>query len=214
MALRQYRANTTWSPKLAYAIGLLTTDGNLSPDGRHINYTSKDEELALTIKTCLNLQNKIGKKASGATREKKYYCLQFGDINFYHFLVNIGLTPAKSKTLKSLKIPHNLFADFLRGCIDGDGNISIARHPESQFPQLRIRLYSGSLNFLKWIKQEVARQAGIKTGWVTDESLSSRIYVLHYAKADSIKLFKYIYYSDVEYYLSRKKTVADLFFSV
>lgn len=24
-----------WSPEMAYAIGLLTTDGNLSKDGRH-----------------------------------------------------------------------------------------------------------------------------------------------------------------------------------
>gem|GEM_PF-6676481 len=34
-----------WSPEFAYVIGLLTTDGNLSPDGRHINFTSKDREL-------------------------------------------------------------------------------------------------------------------------------------------------------------------------
>lgn len=31
-----------WSSDLAYAIGLITTDGSLSIDGRHINLTSKD----------------------------------------------------------------------------------------------------------------------------------------------------------------------------
>jgi len=30
-----------WSADFAYAVGLLTTDGSLSIDGRHINLTSK-----------------------------------------------------------------------------------------------------------------------------------------------------------------------------
>lgn len=33
----------TWSPEIAYAVGLLTTDGSLSIDGRHIDFTSKDK---------------------------------------------------------------------------------------------------------------------------------------------------------------------------
>lgn len=32
-----------WSPKFAYCIGLITSDGNLSKDGRHISFTSKDK---------------------------------------------------------------------------------------------------------------------------------------------------------------------------
>ena len=39
-----------WNHDFAYAIGLITTDGNLSPDGRHINLTSKDEEIILIKK--------------------------------------------------------------------------------------------------------------------------------------------------------------------
>ena len=31
-----------WSENLAYAIGLIATDGSLSNDGRHLNFTSKD----------------------------------------------------------------------------------------------------------------------------------------------------------------------------
>lgn len=34
-----------WSPKIAYAVGLITTDGSLSKDGRHIDLTSKDRRL-------------------------------------------------------------------------------------------------------------------------------------------------------------------------
>ena len=83
-----------WNSKFAYAIGLLTTDGNLSKDGRHLNMTSKDEELILIFRSCLGLQNKIGKKARGGSLDKKYFVLQFGDRNFYDFLVGIGLKQA------------------------------------------------------------------------------------------------------------------------
>jgi len=32
-----------WTPDLAYAVGLLVTDGNLSGDGRHITLRSKEK---------------------------------------------------------------------------------------------------------------------------------------------------------------------------
>ena len=37
-----------WTPQLAYAVGLLVTDGNLSPDGRHICMRSSDKNLLET----------------------------------------------------------------------------------------------------------------------------------------------------------------------
>jgi len=39
-----------WTPELAYVVGLLTTDGNLSKDGRHIAIKSADLQLLRTIK--------------------------------------------------------------------------------------------------------------------------------------------------------------------
>lgn len=110
-----------WSGGLAYVIGLLTTDGSLSIDGRHINLTSKDIDQIKTFARILNLKNKIGNKYSSYIQEKKYFQIQFGNVKFYRFLQNIGLTPNKTKTLKSLRIPDRYFADFLRGHLDGDG---------------------------------------------------------------------------------------------
>jgi hypothetical protein len=39
------KVKVRWSRAFAYGIGLLASDGNLSPDKRHINFTSKDKEL-------------------------------------------------------------------------------------------------------------------------------------------------------------------------
>ncbi len=190
-----------WSPQFAYAIGLITTDGNLSKDGRHMNMTSKDIDLIMVFKKCLGLSNTIGRKSRGKSKEKKYFQVQFGDINFYNFLVSIGLSPAKSKTLSPLNIPDDYFSDFLRGCIDGDGSIGVFRHPESEHGQLRVRLCSASRNFLQWVKDKISSIYSIEGGWVeTKNSIS----VLVYAKADSIKLLNFVYYPEVDYYLKRK----------
>src|SRR3972149_4723711 len=99
-----------WSGNFAYAIGLITTDGSLSKDGRHINLTSKDKEQITNFSKVLNLKNKIGLKYSSYTHQKKYYQIQFGNVKFYKFLVRIGLFPNKTKTLGELKIPKIYFA--------------------------------------------------------------------------------------------------------
>lgn len=110
-----------WSPNLAYVTGLISTDGNLSIDKRHIDFTSKDIQLIKTFKKCLGLKNKIGLKTSGFS-DKKYPHVQFGDVRLYKWFLSIGLTVKKSKTIGKLKIPKKYFFDFLRGHFDGDGS--------------------------------------------------------------------------------------------
>jgi len=194
-----------WSPKFAYVVGLIATDGNLSSDGRHVHFTSKDAELTDLFKKGLNLSNTIGKKSNGRfPSEKKYYVIQFGDVIFYRFLMDIGLMPCKSKKLGEIKMPHEFFYHFLRGCIDGDGNIHEFKHPESQWPQLRIRLVSASYPFLVWIKS-ITTKVGIKGYY---GSAQPGIYVLEFAKGDSIKLINLIYKDKENYFLERKFKIA------
>src|SRR3989344_1036593 len=116
----QNKVRIKWSPEFAYAIGLLTTDGNLSPDGRHITLVSNDKEQIITFRRCLGLNNKISNNMSG-TSKRLGFRIQFGDVNFYKFLLSIGLMPNKSKILGEIKIPDKYFFDFLRGHFDGDG---------------------------------------------------------------------------------------------
>jgi len=203
---RRSKVDTTWSSELAYVIGIITTDGNLSPDGRHINVTSKDEEMVQTVKRLLRLENKIGRKARGYSKEKRYFVFQFGDINFYEFLLSIGLMAAKSKILKAVDIPSPFFRDFLRGCIDGDGSISISRHPESRLPQLRVRLVSASPDFLVWIHQTIRMECHVEGGYTYHDSRKS-VYTLSFGKADSMKIIKSMYYKKSLPSLKRKRSI-------
>ena len=209
---RLSKTKIEWSPKFAYAIGLIATDGCLCNDGRHIDFTSKDEELVLKFRECLGIKNKIGIKYRGNDKYKKTKCfrVQLGDINFYEFLVSIGLSPKKSKILKDLSVPRQYFWHFLRGCIDGDGSIGSYKHPESAHPQLRVRLYSASPKFLEWIKKEIMTGTDLEGGWIEDSIKKSRIYKLVFAKEDSIKLLKLIY-DNPDYCLMRKYQRAERF---
>lgn len=165
------------------------------------------------FKKYLNLKNKIGLKARGKETEKKYFHFQFGDKNFYEFLVSIGLMPKKSKTLSALTISRKYFDDFLRGCIDGDGSIGFYNHPESKHPQLRIRLCSASHNFLKWIKSEIQETLGINNGWIENKiKRKGSIPVLSYGKSDSIKLISVLYKSPSCTHLSRKYEIVKKFY--
>jgi hypothetical protein len=208
---RLEKVKIAWSPDFAYAVGLLATDGSLSIDGRHLNLTSKDRELIDTFKECLGLKNKVGRKGREKSKIKRYFQVQFGDRNFYEFLLSLGLTPTKSKTIGPLNIPKEYFADFLRGCIDGDGNIIIVKHPESQHSQLRVRLSSASPLFLYWVRTKLLRHLRLRGGWI---ERNRSVLILIYAKADSIKLLNFIYYKGAKRYLTRKYKVAQPFLRV
>ena len=205
MAYRKNKVKLIWSNNLAYVIGIIATDGNLSPDLRHIHITSKDYEMVMNCKKCLNINNKIGKKARGGEKDKKYFVLQFGDVNFFNFLLDVGLTPRKSKTIQKLKIPHIYFAHFFRGCIDGDGSISISAHPESKHPQYKFRLCSASKKFLDWNLKMCRMFFKIEGGSIGKLDMSS-VYTLSFGKSDSVKILKMIYFKNV-ICLSRKQKI-------
>lgn len=202
---RRPRVSCEWSENLGYIVGLFASDGSLSKDGRHLNFTSKDLDLVETIRALMSLKNKIGKKSRGGSKEKKYYQLQFGDIHFYEFLVSIGLRKKKSLTLGPLLIPDIYFRDFLRGCIDGDGSIDSFQHPESSSPQIRVRLCSASPRFLPWMLLSIRKTLGISGGWIVK---NRHMYVLCFGKSDSLLLLSQIYYKEGLPSLRRKRKVA------
>jgi hypothetical protein len=195
------KVSTTWSPNLAYIVGLIATDGSLSKDGRHISFTSKDAQLINTFKKCLGIKNKIGLKSSGFGG-RKYPYIQFGDVNFYKWLLGIGLTPNKSRTLGELKIPNKYFFDFLRGHFDGDGCCYGYWDPRwhSSF-MFYTTFISASEKHVVWLKDKIEELLNIKSILRKE---NGPMYGIRFAKKDSKTIFCSIYYKEKLPHLSRK----------
>jgi hypothetical protein len=182
-----------WNPKFAYAIGLIATDGNLSPNGRHIHFTSKDKSLAVLFKKCLGLNVSIGKKSRANEVEKRYYVVQFGDVLFYEFLLSLGLTPRKSLTMAKIAIPDEFFSHFLRGLFDGDGSVYSYwdRRWKSSY-MFYLGFTSASKLHIDWLKASLCSKLGVN-GHVTSAQSVHRYYQLKYAKHESFLIFQYMY---------------------
>lgn len=190
-----------WSPKFAYALGLLVADGCLLNDGRHIDFTSKDREQVQTFKECLGLNVKIGTKRSGAGN--RYYRVQFGDVLFYKFLISLGLSPAKSRTISAVLVPNRYFSDFLRGYFDGDGT-SYSFY-DSVFPKsyrFYVAFTIASPKFICWLRERIKDAVHVAGHIVSyaDKNYSQ----LKYAKREAIAVCKYMYRGKPAYFLKRK----------
>ncbi len=206
------RVNTHWRPELAYAVGLIASDGSLSKNGRHINFTSKDMDLIQTFQNCLGLEDlKIGKKARSKDKEKIYSQVQFGDVLFYKWLVNIGMSSNKSLTLGALQIPDKYFFDFLRGEWDGDGTIYCSRDKrwKNSF-MVSMNFASGSTSFLLWLQKKINKELGT-TGHIHK---GKRVLQLRYARKDSRKIFDTMFYKQNLPHLSRKFAKAQKIFTM
>lgn len=212
-------SRTAWTPELAYVVGLIATDGNLSPDGRHLAIPSKDRSLLESIRTFLGLPNRIREQSTGP---RPIYRLQWGDRVFYDWLVSIGLTPAKSLTLQALAVPDSYFADFFRGCIDGDGSVlrytdryHAVKNEQYVYERLYVVLVSASRAFLQWIQATITRLVGVRGAISVNRKPAARpLYALRYAKRESIPVLRWSYYAAGVPCLARKRARAAPFLLV
>ncbi len=197
------KISTIWSAELAYAIGLIATDGCLYNDGRHLAFVSKDLQLIKSFKVCLGLKVKIAEKESGFKRGVYAYWVQFGDVIFYNFLLNIGLAPQKSKTLGAIKIPDEYFFDFLRGSFDGDGTFYSYwdKRWKSSF-MFYLEFLSASKAHLEWIRIQCRRLLNVHGHM--NEYLSAGVYHLKYAKKEAMNIIGKMYYKKGLPMLERK----------
>ncbi len=195
--------NPSWTSELAYACGLLASDGCLYSDGRHINLSSVDREQLVTFKKCLGINNSIGKKSGFGERGLR---VQFGDVALYNWLISIGITPRKSHTLGEVNVPDQYFWDYIRGEFDGDGHSHAywdTRWRSSV--SLYIGFMSASKKHLEWLNETITRLIGC-SGTIQNQT---RAYVLLFAKQKAFPLYQAMYYNKEVIHLSRKKQKLD-----
>jgi hypothetical protein len=212
---QRHPATVGWTHERAYAIGLLATDGNLSRDGRHLTVTSADPDLLGVLRACLGLQANVRQVGPRG----RCYRVQWSDRRLYEWVESIGLSPAKSRTLGALRVPDEYFADFARGCIDGDGSIVVYvdryhsdRNARYVYERLYVTLVSASRPFANWFRANLLRFVGIRGSISERMSRSGRPYwVLRYARRESGRLLPWIYYAPSLPCLARKRARSERF---
>lgn len=195
-------------PNLWYLVGLITSDGNLSKDGRHVDVTSKERNFLESLVEKFKIPNRVCIKNKGTNKEA--YRIQISNKNFYEFLVSIGLMPNKSLIINKVKVPGKYFVDFLRGLIDGDGSIRSWRHPTNFHEQWSLRIYSGSKTFINWLQFTIEEFLGckgrihseLKPGW------ENAVYTLKYGKMTAKRILQNCYYNNA-FGLDRKRKLAN-----
>jgi hypothetical protein len=178
---------------LWYLVGLITADGCLSLDGRHVDITAKDYCFLQGLKEKVGFKNKIGIKNQGKFNEA--YHIQLSNKSLYEFLVSIGLTPTKSLIQRDIDVPDRYFIDFCRGVIDGDGSIRKWLHPSNKAEQWSLRIYSSAFVFIKWLQKEIQRLLLAK-GRIhrSKQKSKANIYVLKYGKIAAKNILQSCYY--------------------
>jgi hypothetical protein len=192
-------ASFVWTPNLAYAVGLLATDG-CQTDGRHIAFPSADRELVEILLRCLGKTNKI---AAVRTRTGGLvFRAQFGDVLFCRWLLTVGVTPRKSLTIGPLNVPDEYILECARGLMDGDGDITNFVHaptkktyPDYRYERIVVGFNSASRIHLEWLRRTLEPYVGAP-GWLGIKPATSdrhEFATLRYGKRDGLRLLPLLY---------------------
>ncbi len=206
-----------WSPEMAYVLGFFAADGSMirNKRGAHfIEFTSTDRELLESIRRLLKSNHKISARERGQKWQTAYR-LQIGSKVMFDDLLQLGLTPRKSKTITFPEIPSPYLSHFVRGYFDGDGNVTSSVYKRANRPgpgrTLLSGFTSGSRRFLKLLLFQLRRVYGLKGGTLY---YSSRGHRLYFSVRDSYRLYNVMYKNAGDLFLSRKRVVFEKYFGI
>lgn len=202
----------TWTSDMAYILGFLYADGNISStkrSGHYIAIYSADRSLLKDIRQCWQSDHKLSKRS---VRSGSVYRIQIGSKEWFTDLGILGLSPNKTKRLELPTIPNKFFGDFVRGYFDGDGNVwsgIIHKHRKNPTPTLQVFFTSGSHGYVVALRSAL-QERGIQGGgiYVSKKSNFSRLIL---SIQDAIKLYEIMYNGPHSLFLKRKKVVFDRF---
>lgn len=196
----------SWNVEIAYLTGLITADGSLRRDKPVIQFSNKDLDLIEQVREIAENQLDINRSPLYKKEKNGYtwWKYTFTSRRFYYFLKEIGIMPNKSRIIRKIDIPVEVFWDWLRGEIDGDGCWYVSKKGN-----LSLQITSGSRHFLDWVYQVVDDNTSIK-GKESLYHTKKNTYRLDFYQNDSIKIAKKIY-SEAQYFLKRKFNIVNQF---
>jgi len=183
----------------SYILGLICSDGNIS-------WNPKRSYRALTITASEKDKNHLEniRKILSSTRpllysrKTKSYRLIVNNKKICQRLIDLGIKPKKSLSIRFPHIPKDQLKHFIRGVIDGDGNIRYVKRKRS--PYFEITLASGSKLFCEDLIKSIRENCEIDAN---TRKIGKNTYMVQYSCSRGEKLANFIY-SNANLFLERK----------
>ena len=205
------RSEWTWTSDIAYAVGLIATDGSLSRSGRHVAMSSAEIEMLETFLHCIGRRAKIStvKSGYGSTTLR----VQVGDVGLYEWLLTVGLVPRKSHVLRGDRRAFRVSCHLVRGLLDGDGSVMDVTYDGTgkargkRYRTLLVRFVSASRDHITWLQERISSQFQLAGAVQCQQGMWS----LAYAKRASLALLGMLYPDANVPCLRRKREVWERF---
>lgn len=151
--LHRYKVDflKTWSPQMAWVLGLFYTDGYIT-DGK-ASVASIDVELLSKAGALLFKQFKIHDQLQ-PDGKNRILTIAIHHPEMLADLRSLGLEDRKSLTMKFPNVPDDYIRHFIRGCWDGDGGFTVSNG------KLTAHYTCGSLPFIQRLADELFK-AGV-----------------------------------------------------
>lgn len=181
----------------SYVLGLICADGNLSGSGNTINIAlHRDDKYLL-----MDIAKDMG--SSHPVYDSKLSLmstLAFCSMPMHAALMNIGLTPNKSKTLQCPDIPLHIIPDFIRGVLDGDGSVSAKAK--------RCKIVSASVDFINGLS-EMLNDLDVSHKVYNEpymyNGVKTNFYCLSVIRRKDVKRLYHLMYDNADLHMTRKK---------
>lgn len=197
---------------MAYVLGFFYADGHMIDApymrGKYVCFSNTDKDRLEAIKELLRSEHKIV-TLHKRVNYKTAYILRIGSAVIYSQLFSLGLRPHKSLTIAFPNVPSEFQADFIRGYLDGDGCVFLEKSSRNSYKRLQTIFTCGSKKFLLSLHEILRESAGVRSGNVYVHGSSKTAYQLRFNTRDSLRLFSYLYKSNLrpELYLKRKYAI-------
>jgi hypothetical protein len=191
----------TWSPKMAYVLGLLFADGalinaNKSSRTQYVALSSIDYDLINDVRKALHSSHVIYVLPSkpitifGKTYIRSVgYKLRIGNKVICHDLLLLGLQPKKSLVMNFPNVPPDYLSFFIRGYFDGDGCVHLTRI-SNKADKLKLIYISGSKLFIDKLRTLLVTHTGCGFGCLYKEDGAFR---LQYNIRDGLRIMDFMY---------------------
>ena len=191
--------------EMAWLIGFLAADGNISKDSNSITIqlSQKDEEILEKIRFLLGIDNSI----THYTTSSGFDTVSFRWSSKTHKadLAEYGVIPNKTFALKPpYKLDSTYYLDYIRGYFDGDGSINLIKNGNGRGNgNLRWQVCSATPEILEFIL-DVFEKYGIPRINIQKRQHLHPLYVISYSSVSTRKIYD-ILYNESYMFLQRKK---------